>query len=447
MSLAVLRIKKSMQLKETERQTLIGKRSELKAISDELEKSVNEAVTVEDMALVEGEINTHETAVNENEAAISRLDGEIAALESEIADIETRAREAVKPPSPANPKNRSDVTMPDENVFYRVRNNVERKERMRKAFQFEDTRAKSEGKEKSELRAFFEKIAEAVTNRDIVKSELLIPEILINMIEIDLQFVGKITSLVTLRPIGGTTRIIMSGDAPEPVWVEMNDAVSQLNNLEFSSVELDGFKLAGYMAVHNAILEDAFINLAAHVQEQMVKGFRKGLDRVILNGKGSAQKQPAGIIPNLKANHKVKSSPDFAEYLSNYSLLPDDANIEAAIMTRKTYFENFMPQTVHVDSAGRVVVADMRNPILPDGTPVVFVRKDSNMLTDGQVLTGEFSKYFMAQRKGMTIQTSTEVKFLEDQTVFKIVGRFDGKPLDVDYFLLITLEKPAEAGA
>jgi HK97 family phage major capsid protein len=215
--------------------------------------------------------------------------------------------------------------------------------------------------------------------------------------------------------------------------------VPQLGDLNFSFAELDCYKLAGYMFVCNATLEDTFINLGAHIQEQMVKGFKKAFDRAILKGTGATGKQLTGIIPNLPVGNLLVSSSDIGDIMVLYGQLPEEYTVTAAVMTKKTYVKHFLKQTLQVNSKGVLVIGSTANPSLPDGTPVKYVK--NSIMDDDKMLVGDFGQYLLAQRKGMTMATTTEVKWIEEQTGFKIVGRYDGRPLKADAWLLIDLEE------
>ena len=96
---------------------------------------------------------------------------------------------------------------------------------------------------------------------------------------------------------------------------------------------------------------------------------------------------------------------------------------------------------VAVDSNGRYVAPNVANPNVA-GLRVVF----SQYMDADKVLIGEFKRYLITNRAGIKLEESKDVKFIEDQTVFKGLIRADGKPLHVDGngkttdWVLITIE-------
>ena len=51
----------------------------------------------------------------------------------------------------------------------------------------------------------------------------------------------------------------------------------------------------------------------------------------------------------------------------------------------------------------------------------------------------------LAEREGTTLEQSTEVKFIEDQTAFKATARYDGKPVRGEAFVIVRYDNTAAA--
>ena len=111
-----------------------------------------------------------------------------------------------------------------------------------------------------------------------------------------------------------------------------------------------------------------------------------------------------------------------------------------AVMKRKTYYERVLPQTIVPTADGRQVVQGVDRPNIA-GLRVVF----SNYAPADTIILGDFKKYLLSERKGVTLSTSTHVKFVEDQTVFKGVARYDGKPVRPEAFAIVELVESTEA--
>lgn len=64
-------------------------------------------------------------------------------------------------------------------------------------------------------------------------------------------------------------------------------------------------------------------------------------------------------------------------------------------------------------------------------------------IPDGDIIGGYGDLYLLAVRSGMTIESSREVQFIEDNTVFKGVQRADGQPVIPGAFVAININNTA----
>ena len=293
-----------------------------------------------------------------------------------------------------------------------------------------------------EVREFYATVANAVKDkRALAGTDIVIPETVINMIQQRLGDYSTLYNEVTVEQLNGTARIIMDGAIPEAIWTEMVDPVQELAT-GFSQTELDGWKVGGFIPVSNAILEDAMINLANFIETRLAMAIGKALDKAILVGTGTTGKQPLGIITALTSvtDRNVNSDGTISNIVGNMALIDDGEDgvpvgEVIAVMKRSTYYSRIAPQTFLPTADGRLVVQTAQSPRLPDGTRVVF----SQYAPADKIIMGDFKKYLLGERRGVQLSVSTDVRFIEDQTVFKGTARYDGKPIYNDYFVVITL--------
>lgn len=64
-------------------------------------------------------------------------------------------------------------------------------------------------------------------------------------------------------------------------------------------------------------------------------------------------------------------------------------------------------------------------------------------IPDGDIIGGYGDLYLLAQRSGMTIESSYEVQFLQDNTVFRAKQRADGMPIIPGAFVAININNQA----
>lgn len=388
----------------------------------DLEKDIESAETDEEREAVEAAVNQFDADSTENANNTATLEKEIADLERELAEAEQGQGEgSAAPQNPGAPPARG-ANHSYENRRYIDMPRISRRELTRETL----TRA--------EVREFYQQLAELVKTRgssvsSVSNTSLLIPEIVMMRIEDRMGDYATVSKEVETINVGGTSRIIIDGADPEAIWVEMSDAIEEIQ-ASFDKVELDGFKLAGYMAIPNDIIEDSLINLAEYVEKKLAKAIAKSRDKAILIGTGPTNKQPVGIIPSLAAVNKPAAIPfNLGEILSKISLVDDGEESYGeiiAVMKRSTFYAHFVKKLITVDSAGRYVVPNLMNPNI--GTRVVM----SQYMPANKILFGDFKRYIMAQRSGVSLDQSKDVRFIEDQTVIKGLQRMDGKPVHVD---------------
>lgn len=437
MALKTLILNKRIRDKKAALEVLRHAAVDLLTREKDLEADIEAANTDEERAAVDAAVEQYDADSDSNR-------NEIAVLEAEIADLERQLAEAESSQVEGATAQTTETNMPareaghyNENRRY---NAMSRRELTRESLTH------------PEVREFYQNIVTAVQSRNSVVGSLtntsyLIPEIVMARIADRMGDYATVSREVETVDVGGTSRVILDGADPEAIWIEMSDAIQQVTS-SFSQVELDGFKLAGYMAIPNDIIDDALINLAEYVEKKLAKALAKSKDKAILNGTGPAYKQPVGIIPSLAdANKPAAITFDLGEILSKIGLVDDGEETYGeiiAVMKRSTFYSRFVKNLITVDSAGRYIVPNLQNPNI--GVRVVM----SQYMAADTVLFGDFKRYMMAQRSGVKLDVSTDVKFVEDQTVFKGLQRMDGKPVHMDEYgkttdwVLVTLTDPVK---
>ena len=408
----------------------------LKTRGEELEKAIEEAQTEEEINLVEEEVNKLEQEKTELEEKKSKLENEIAELEGELEQINSKEPKN-KEPQNDNSAQRTDVR---NIIIPKIRGGLSAM-----VNKYETRDQMLERLNRKEVKEFYETIANLVKEkRSVSGADILIPEEVVNMIQTRLGDYSTLYNEVTVQPLSGTARVILDGEIPEAIWVEMTGALSEISTA-FSQTELDGYKVGGYIPVSNARLEDSMINLANYLEERLAMAIAKALDKAIINGTGASGKQPTGIITALQEpefeEHNVTSSGLLPDITSKMALIDDGEDGAAigeviAVMKRSLYYSKIAPQTFVNTADGRFVIQNAQAPRLPDGTRIVF----NQYTPDNTIILGDFKKYLLGERRGVQIAASTDVRFIEDQTVFKATARYDGKPIYPGYFVKIEIE-------
>lgn len=411
-----LMLSKKIEQRKALLEDLNQQEAALKTRAENIEAALAEATTDEEIAAVEEEVNK----VEADKAALaekkSKLEGEIAELETELEQLNSK--------TPLN-----------ETKGKTNERGVENMSRL----QVRELLKTGEYYKRSEVIEFYEQFKNL---RAVTGGELTIPEIVVNRI---MDIMGDYTTLYPLVDkiqVKGTTRILVDTDTTPATWIEQAGALAAGDAGTITNIDFDGFKVGKVTFVDNYLLQDSIINLDAYVTRKIARAIAKALDAAILNGQGAANKQPTGIIPSIPAGNQVSVVAD-ANLLKNLvkqiGLIDtgDDSVGEiVAVMKRSTYYNRLVEYSIQVDSNGNVVgkLPNLANPDLV-GLRVVF----SNNMGEDKVLFGDFSQYTLVERENITIDSSTHVKFSEDQTAFRGKGRFDGKPVKPAAFALVTI--------
>lgn len=409
---------------------LKNKRNQLKSLreqADVFEKRYKELEQAQDEADSEEAIEVIKRSLDDLEAEEKEADLEtkIAATEAEISDLEAKLEEA-------EPEQTTEPTP----------NNDERKDNKMNRLQVRELLRTGEYYERSEVKEFYERLKNI---RAVGGEGLTIPQVIINRI---MDITGDYTTLYPLVdkiPVTGTSRILIDTDTTAATWIEQKGAIPQGDVGTIANVDFDGFKVGKLVFVDNCIMQDSIINIDNYVTRKIARAIGLALDKAIVKGEGAANKQPEGIIPSLKDTHKVtvekgpKTLIDTVKQIKLIDTGEDSVGEIVAVMKRSTYYDIFFEYSVNVNSSGNIVgkLPNLTNPDLI-GLRVVF----NNNLDADTVLFGDFSQYTLVEREDITIDNSEHVKFAEDQMAFRGKGRFDGKPIKPDAFVLVTLTDP-----
>jgi HK97 family phage major capsid protein len=146
-------------------------------------------------------------------------------------------------------------------------------------------------------------------SRTVTGAELLVPEVMLDILRDNISAYSKLITKVNFKPVKGKARQNVSGTVPEAVWTEMVGALNELE-MSFNQVEVDGYKVGGFVVIPNSTLQDSDIALSAEILTQLGKAIGKALDKAILFGLGT--KQPLGIVTRLAQTSKPADYSDNA---------------------------------------------------------------------------------------------------------------------------------------
>lgn len=438
MALKALMLRKKIDDKKKLLDELREKSKAFQTREAELEQAITEAQTDEEKAAVEAEIDQFDSDKQDNQKQISDLEAEISGMEQELEHSEKK-QETPPPAEPTGGEARKEpITMKTRTKFF----GMNRQER--DAFFARE-----------EVKTFLERVRTmGKEKRAISGSDLLIPTIVLDLIKENILHYSKLYQHVNVKNVPGKARQNVMGAIPEAAWTEMCASLNELN-LSFTAVEVDGYKVGGYIAICNAILEDSDIALASEIISAIGQAIGYALDKAILYGTGT--KMPLGIVTRLCQTVQPSGYPTNArewKNLSTSNVLAISGKTDAALfkelviaagnakadyshgelfwaMNEKT-FTKLVANALTINAAGAIVTGQSGTMPVIGGT----IEKLS-FIPDDVIIGGYGDLYLLAERAGTTIAQSEHVRFLEDQTVFKGTARYDGMPVIAEGFVAI----------
>lgn len=414
------------------------KKEDFSARESELMQAIEQAETKEERETVERAIETFEADKRAHKDKTETLTSAVKDLERRLAETEQKqaqtARKDEMQMHTAGNKNFFGMNLQERNAF------------------FADT----------QVRSFLDDVRTAIREKRTIQNVgLTIPEVMLPLLKQVMEQTSKLLNRVHSVNVSGTARQVIMGDVPEAVWTEMCATLNALD-LGFNDIEVDGYKVGGYFAVCNAVLADNDVNLAGEIIETLGRSIGRALDKAIVYGTGT--KMPLGIVTRLAqteepANYLATARPWtdvsasnvltgtgatgvalFKEIVANTAPLLNDYFQSGLtwVMNKKTHMHlivNSMDKNLNA-----AIVAGISDSMPVIGGDIV----ELPFVPDNHIIYGYFDAYLLAERAGTVIEQSREVRFIEDQTVFRGTARYDGQPVIAEAFgvMTITAEAP-----
>lgn len=416
------------------------KTKELQAREKELEAAIEEAQTDEEKEAVSQEVEQYEKDKEENDESVRTLEKEVSDTESELAELESKQRQAEPAPEA------------------RMRG-VETVKTTRKKFFGMTVQERDAFFAREEVHTFLERVrtlyTNGVQNRAITGAELTIPNVMLELLRENIEEYSKLYKHVRVQSVPGKARQPIQGTIPEAIWTEMNGSINELSML-FNNVEVDGYKVSGYMAIDNATLNDSDINLAEAIITALGQSIGLALDKAILYGTG--KKMPTGVVTRLAQAAKPETYPDTAREWKNLSssnivsiaaakkgvdlfkeIVIASGNAKGKYSTGNRFWAmnettktKLVAEALSFNAAGAIATG------MGDTMPIVGGAIETlDFIPDNVIIGGYGDLYILAEREGAQITQSEHVKFLEDQTVYKGLARYDGLPVIAEGFVAI----------
>lgn len=455
MALRQIMLSRKIEQKKQELAALREKDADFQTREDALTQAIEEAQTEEEQKTVEEEVEKFDTEKTAHDESKEKLEAEIGDLEAELESAE------VDPPAPAE---RHD------NKEKKVRTNVMRTDvnirslpMSKRAFDALPADLRESIVQRDDVKAFLAQLRSMKgATRAIQGGELEIPVVFLDLISENMYRYSKLLNRVRVRSVPGQARQTIAGTVPEAVWTEMCGAINELTFV-FNQITLDGYKVAGYIPVCNSLLEDTVSNLdlASWIIEMLSEAIGLAEDKAILYGKGSAAHMPLGIVTRLAQDAQPAGYPANAPAwvdLSDTNIIKIDgraltgaqfwsqlALAAGNTFTRYSRGNQFwaMNSKTYAQLKSKLITFTATGDIVANlfGT-LPIINGDIDILEfipDGDIIGGYGDLYLWVDRASMQIESSREVQFIQDNTVFRGKARADGAPIIPGAFVAINI--------
>lgn len=456
MALRQIMLGRKIEQKRSELEALRAKDADFEKREAELEQAIEEAKTEEEQAAVEEEVTKFDTEKAAHEEAKTNLETEIGGLEAELEEAES------EPPAPdartilKEKKERTRTGM-------RVDINIRALPMSKRAFDALPMETREEIVQREDVKTFLAQIRSMKgQSRAIQGGDLEIPIVFLELISENMYRYSKLLRRVRVRSVPGEARQTIAGTVPEAVWTEMCGAINELS-FQFNQITLDGYKVAGYIPICNSLLEDTVSNLdlASWIVEMLSEAIGLAEDKAILYGKGAAAHMPLGIVTRLAQTSAPAGYPATAPAWQNLSTTNiikingtslTGAEFWAQLMlatgntfTRYNRGEMFwaMNSKTYAQLRSKLITFTATGDIVANlygSLPIISGDVDVlEFIPDGDIIGGYGDLYLWVDRASMQIESSREVQFIQDNTVFRGKARADGAPVIPGAFVAINI--------
>ena len=454
--LKAIMLQRSIEKKRNELEELRAKDEAFATREAELEQAIQEAQTAEEEQAVSEEVEKYDAEKQAHEDAKADLAREIEGLENDLASLEANK------PAPERSENKIHEERMTTNM---TEINIRKLPMSQRAFEALPHQTRESMISQPDVKEFLGQLRSMKgQTRAITGGELTIPVVFLYLVAENMFRYSKLLNRVRIRNVSGEARQTIAGTVPEAVWTEMCGAINELTFV-FNQITLDGYKVAGFVPVCNSILEDNDINLASWIVEMLSESIGLAMDKAILYGKGSASKMPLGIVTRLAQSGQPADYPANAPawvdlHTTNILQIGGEgvtgAEFWSALMqatgatytryNRGTMFWAMNSKTYALLKSKLITFTATGDIVANLFGSLPIVTGDIDVLEfipDGDIIGGYGDLYLLAMRSGMTIESSREVQFIQDNTVFKGKQRADGQPIIPGAFVAININNEA----
>ena len=275
------------------------------------------------------------------------------------------------------------------------------------------------------------------------KDDTILPETTQERVFEDLVKAHPLLDALGLQDLGAVTKFIYSDATKAYAWKEIFGDISGQVNAAFRSEKIGQLKLTAFAVIPNDMLELGPVWMERYVRTILVESHSVGLEYGFVNGRGSAQHEPVGLLKNVDAGtgavtDKVSSGTlTFAPSEYGETIAGELYNVVKALSTNaKDESRKIGGKVVMVVNPIDAIGVQFRNTIqtsngqwvtaLPYNIQVV----ESEEIPVGKAVFFVKGEYIAVIAGGYKLKKFDQTFAMEDATLYTIKQFANGKPKD-----------------
>lgn len=309
----------------------------------------------------------------------------------------------------------------------------------------------------NEEKKFFNEIAHS----EGYKSDLILPETVIDRIFEDLTSAHPLLSEIKIQNGGLLTRIIKSEKSGAAVWGKVFGDIKGQLDAAFREENITQSKLTAFVVLPKDLSKFGPEWIESYIRTQITETFAIALENAFLNGRGPVKDEPVGLIRDLAA--AVHQTNGHAKKAVSGTLTFADATTTVKELSGVMKYLSTKANGKSVNIDGKVVL--VVNPVdawdikaqytflnasgayvtvLPFNLRIV----ESEFQTSGEVLAFVNDRYDAYTAGGVEVKKFTETLALEDCDLFTAkqfaFGKAEDNKAAAVYTLQLTVEEEIE---
>ncbi|HCG4535559.1 TPA: phage major capsid protein [Salmonella enterica subsp. enterica serovar Typhi str. AG3] len=149
------------------------------------------------------------------------------------------------------------------------------------------------------------KFFNAVVTSGGFSDDSILPKTTVDRVFEDLANEYPLLDAIGVKDLGAVTRYIDSDPTKAFAWGNLFEGIAGQVSTAFSDKEVGQLKLTAFAAIPNDMLELGPVWIEQYVRTLLVESYSTGLEYGFVNGRGSTQKEPIGLMKDVSAEGAV----------------------------------------------------------------------------------------------------------------------------------------------